>query len=140
MSIKVAILVSAPNSQIDWAKFSDETLSKDLDWNLVSVSPCDRRAVIEYTTEQRVENHKCAIWTYDVSPLMLIDDLLLALRQIAHMGFPVSVVNSETIVQSDVATYPVHFCYDVNSDQWELNLSPRELLTFWQKSQVATYL
>jgi len=139
MSIKVAILVSDSPSPCEWAKFSDQVLSKSLDWNLVTVTPADRRSVIEAATGYVVQSHETAIWSYEVSPIMLIDDLLIVLKDIACMGYPVAVAHSWVGAHSGLNSDPIHFCYDANTDQWELT-TPKEMLAFWQKSQVSSYL
>lgn len=76
MSLKVAFFLNPRTSPADWALFSDEHLSRDLDWNLNAVHGADVGSVEHHDEVLEVVGYHSAIWVYDVNPMILVDDLL----------------------------------------------------------------
>lgn len=99
MSIQVSIRVNPKTSQQDWALYSDETLSKCLDWYLCSVIPVSLTGLYE-DSNYEVGEFSTAVWVYTINPFMVIDDLLRLLKDLTSLGHSVSVCYPEPEILS----------------------------------------
>jgi len=92
MSLQVAVRIRHDSPVETWAHFSDEMLSKHLDWRLTQVKSVRDSSNFEHQSRgYHVTSSLVSVWIYEVNPHMIVEDVFDILRVINNQGHLFSV-------------------------------------------------